>query len=115
MVIDFKNMETKTIENFMGGKKEIKANIFNDVNNKILFGHIEPGASIGLHRHTTSSEIIFILLGEATIIYDEIIEKVSEGMAHYCPLGHEHSLINNSLKPITFLAIVPNQEILVAK
>lgn len=78
MIIDFEKIKETHIDNFKGGEKYIAAKMFVDNNNKIMFGYIIPGASIGLHTHTESSEIVYILKGKATIIYDnceEIVHK----------------------------------------
>ena len=68
-----------------------------------------PGASIGLHTHETSSEVIYILEGEGKVLYDGAYEAVSAGSCHYCPKGHTHSLINDSEKDLYFLAVIPEQ------
>lgn len=107
MILDFSNMETKVMEHFYGGEKAISANMLVDENNKILYGKLEPGASIGLHKHETSSEIIYILQGSGKVLYDGQYEKVSKGLCHYCKKGHEHSLINDSDENLIFFAVVP--------
>lgn len=106
MIIDFKNMEQTKLENFYGGEKTFIANLYIDDTNKILRGKLEPGASIGMHRHEKGSEIIFILSGSGKVLYDEGEEEVTEGMCHYCPNGHAHSLINNSSEALIFFAVV---------
>ena len=101
MIINFNEIEETVIPNFKGGEKSIVSHMFVDKNNKIMCGCLEPGASIGLHTHDTSSEIIYILNGE--------YESVSEGLCHYCPKGHSHSLINDSKSDLVFFAVVPEQ------
>ena len=64
---------------------------------------------IGLHTHDTSSEIIYILNGTGKVLYDGEYESVSEGLCHYCPKGHSHSLINDSKSNLVFFAVVPEQ------
>ena len=40
--------------------------------------------------------------------YDDTTEYLKPGECHYCPLGHSHSLINNSdTEELCFLAVVP--------
>lgn len=104
MIIDFEKIK----ETHKGGEKYISAKMFVDNNNKIMFGYIIPGASIGLHTHTESSEIVYILKGKATIIYDNCEEIVTQGQIHYCPEGHSHALFNKEEENIEYLAIVPN-------
>ena len=60
MIIDFENMETQVMNNFKDGEKYTEAKMFVDDNNRIMFGRLIPGASIGLHKHKGSSEIIFV-------------------------------------------------------
>lgn len=109
MIIDFKNMQETELPNFYGGEKSFIAKIFNDGKNKILYGRLESGASIGVHTHETSSEIIYILKGSGKMLFDGEYEALSEGMCHYCPKGHTHSLINSSDGDLVFFAVVPEQ------
>ena len=55
MKIELDNIEYEIKDNFNGGKKYFKVKTFNDGLNKIM---LITGASIGLHTHTDSSEII---------------------------------------------------------
>lgn len=68
-----------------------------------------PERLLGLHTHDTSSEIIYILNGTGKVLYDGEYESVSEGLCHYCPKGHSHSLINDSKSNLVFFAVVPEQ------
>lgn len=65
MIIDFNNIPETIISHFYNGEKEIAAHMYVDGQNKIMRGKLSPGASIGLHTHQTSSEIIYILQGPA--------------------------------------------------
>ena len=89
MIIDFDKIKETHIDNFKGGEKYI-------------------AAKIGLHTHTESSEIVYILKGKATIIYDNCEEIVTQGQIHYCPEGHSHALFNKGEENIEYLAIVQN-------
>lgn len=110
MIIDFDSMELKVLPAFKGGEKEYRANMFDDENGKIMRGKLIPGASIGLHTHTDSSEIIFVKAGEGTLIEDGGEPMpVKEGLCLYCPKGHSHTLINTSDKDLDFYAAVPKQ------
>lgn len=109
MVIDFNAMEEKRMPEFKGGVGELIARMHVDENGKIMCGKLEPGSTIGLHTHDTSSEIIYILSGKADYIYDDTTESVSAGGCHYCPKGHTHSMINNGPEDLIFLAVVPEQ------
>lgn len=109
MNIDFKNTEPTVIPNFKGGEKSITAKMFFDGKNRILHGVLESGATIGEHTHETNSEIIYILSGNGKVLFDGKYEPVTEGMVHYCPKGHTHSLINDSDSNLEFFAVVPEQ------
>lgn len=109
MLLDFDKIEEVNLPNFKGGELSMDARMFFDGTNRIFPARLQPGASIGLHTHDTSSEIIFITHGTATVLYDgeEIIVK--EGQCHYCPKGHTHSLMNKSDSEICFNAVVAEQ------
>ncbi len=110
MILDFDKIPLKTIVNFNGGEKEFRANMFIDeTGNKIFVGRLIPGASIGLHTHETSSEIMYILEGSGKVLYNGEELRVKKGDAHYCPKGHTHSLINDTTKDLVFFAAVPVQ------
>lgn len=110
MVIDFSNIELSVMPHFKGGEGDTKSRIFFDGMNKIMLGCLDPGCTIGYHIHDTSSEIIYILGGQARCLYDDGEELLSPGQCHYCPKGHSHSLINASAtEPLTYFAIVPEQ------
>ena len=109
MLIEFDKMETAVIPHMRGGEKTVSAQMFTDSMGKIMRGRLIPGASIGLHTHETSSEVIYILSGKADFLYDEGTEEVHAGECHYCPKGHSHSMINNGEEDLIFFAVVPEQ------
>ena len=109
MLIDFSQMEETVIPNFLGGEGALRAKMRVDELGKILHGVLEPGSTIGLHTHETSSEIIYILAGTGRVLYDGGDESLSAGSCHYCPKGHAHSLINDGGELLEFFAVVPNQ------
>lgn len=107
MKIEFSTLKEKDIPEFNGGVGITHLRMFEDANEKILFGRLEPGAAIGLHSHMTSSETIFILSGRGAVLYDGTMEPVEPGDCHYCPKGHSHSLINQGEEELVFWAVVP--------
>ena len=112
MLIEFGKMETTVIPHMRGGEKEVSAQMYTDSLGKIMRGTLIPGASIGLHTHETSSEIIYILSGTGKVLCGGACEPLSAGSCHYCPKGHEHSLINDSAEggeDLVFFAVVPEQ------
>lgn len=106
MIIDFSKIEKTVIKNFRGGEKDTVANMFVDDKNRIMKGRLIPVASIGIHTHETNSEVIYFLEGEGKVLYDEKYFKVEKGLCHYCPMGHSHSLINDSNSDLIFFAVV---------
>ena len=109
MNIDFSEMELSVLPSFKGGEKELRAKMFFDGANRIMKGLLIPGASIGMHTHEDSSEIIFITSGRGSVILDGDSSPVYAGLCHYCPKGHTHSLVNDSDADLEFLAVVPIQ------
>ena len=109
MLIDFSTLEEQKIPCFRGGEEVTAARMFVDPLVKIMSGHLEPGASIGMHTHETNSEIIHVLSGDGKVICDGQTEVLPAGSCHYCPKGHTHSLINDSDAGLTFFAVIPEQ------
>ena len=70
MKIDFKKIEETIVPNFKGGEGRYIMKHYTDDKVKIMFGRLEPGCSIGLHTHEMNSEIMYILSGVATYIYE---------------------------------------------
>lgn len=115
MIIDFNNMELSIFPEFKGGEKEFAANMYFDGTNRIFKGRLVPGASIGMHTHDDSCEVIFLLEGKGTIVEKhgeepETMTSVSAGDCLYCPKSHSHSLRNTSVEgDLVFYAVVPKQ------
>lgn len=109
MIIDFDKQNEQQLDAFKGGEKYYCMKAFSDERNKIMLGRLVPGASIGVHTHESDSEIIFVISGEGKVYYDGKYETVCAGQCHYCPMGHQHSLINNSNSDLIFYAVVAKQ------
>jgi len=95
---------------FKGGEKELWTKMHADENNKILLGRLKPGATVGLHKHEGSSEIIYVLEGKATVIDDGVPLQILAGEAHYCQEGHSHAVINDGPEDFVFFAVVPTHK-----
>ena len=108
MKINFNQIELSKIDNFKNGEKYIEANMYVDTDNRIMKGKLIKGASIGVHTHDVSSEIVFIISGVATFICEGKTEIVKPGEAHYCKKGESHTLINKYDEDLIFYAVVPN-------
>lgn len=110
MLIDFTQIDESVTQSFYGGEKELSSHMFTDnLGNRILRGKLEPGASIGYHKHENGSEIIYVLHGSGKALYDDGQETLTAGLCHYCPKGHSHSLINNGGEDLVFFAVVAAQ------
>ena len=109
MILDLMKMPEQPMRNFKGGEGIAWVRMFNDEHNRIAIIRVQPGCSIGMHTHETSSEIIWFLSGSGKAICDGIEERVAPGGCHYCPKGHAHTLINDGSEDLTFFAVVPQQ------
>lgn len=109
MVMEMKNGECKDFPNFKGGEDKLTANMFFDGTNRILYGRLVPGASIGYHKHEGNCEMIYILEGKAKYLMDDGVEYAVAGQCHYCPEGHSHAMINEGTEDLVFFAVVPKQ------
>ncbi|MCQ2974652.1 MAG: cupin domain-containing protein [Bacteroidales bacterium] len=109
MVIDYKSAKFEDFPNFKGGEKKLTASMFFDGKCRMFQGVLENGASIGLHRHETSCEMIYVIEGEGNVIIEGKSENVSAGCLHYCPKGAEHTLINSGNNPLKFIAFIAEQ------
>ena len=108
-MIKFDEIEEKQIPNFHGGEGVTCAAMFVDDVNRIMRGKLSKGCSIGLHRHDTSSEILYVLSGQGQTICDGVEERLSAGDCHYCKKGSQHTLINIGEEDLIFFAVVPQQ------
>ena len=106
MKIDFDKIEEKVVPNFKGGEGQYIMKQFADNKVKIMYGKLEPGCSIGLHTHEMNCEIMYILSGVATFIYEGEEEIVLPGQVHYNPMDKQHTLINKEKEDLTFFAVV---------
>lgn len=107
MIIDFNEITREILLNFKGGEGELHTRNFIDDKCKIMMSSLAPGASSGYHKHEGNCEIVYIINGDGYFCYDGVNEPFTKGDVHYCPMGHSHSMHNNSEDDIIYLAIVP--------
>ena len=110
MLIRFDELEPSVVSHMKGGQGEARVQLVQDVDNKIMRSVLAPGASIGLHTHETSSEVMYFLSGTGKVLYDGVWEPVAPGTCHYCPKGHSHSLVNDGTEDLVTFAVVPEHE-----
>lgn len=110
MVIDFNKMDETATPNFKGGEGITKMRVQYDGLNKIMYGHLDVGCTIGYHTHEENSEMIYITKGRARCRYDDTEETLTAGQCLYCARGHSHSLENASdSEPLEYFAVVAEQ------
>lgn len=107
MIIDPKNIEEVTLNGFKGGKGPLLTRNYADDKCKIMFSTLPAGSTSGLHTHEGNCEIVYVISGTPTFVYDGKVETVSPGQVHYCPEGHCHYMENNTTENVKYLAIVP--------
>ena len=67
---------------------------------------LDPGASIGEHRHEGSEELYLLLEGEGVATLDGASFPVGSGDAYLTKDGHTHGLANCTEEPLRFLAVL---------
>lgn len=108
-VIDFDTLPEKVQEGMRGGKGLAYVRSFNDDLNKVMRVKLASGASVGVHTHDDSSEIIMVLEGCGLVLFDGRPLTLDEGNIHYCPKGHTHAIINDSREDLVLCCVVPQQ------
>ena len=108
MLIHLNQIEETPAEHMLGGEGTIYLRRFMDDAGKIMLVRVQPGCSIGMHTHETSSEVCYILSGCAKVLYDGKVLPLEPGVAHYCPKGHSHSVFNDGDEEMTMYCVVSN-------
>lgn len=111
MIIDPNKIKEEILVGFKGGNGELATRNYVDDKCKIMFSHLQPGASSGLHKHEGNCEIVYIISGKATFYYDGKKETAEQGQAHYCPEGHEHYMKNDTDEDLYYFAVVPEHHL----
>ena len=76
--------------------------------NARLFAEItlNPGCSIGYHRHDSETEYYFVLSGTGTVNDDGTEVQVKQGDSIITGNGASHSIVNSGSVPLVFYAII---------
>lgn len=109
MLIDFSAMAETTIPHLNNGEGIVSAKMFMQPNVKVMISRLPVGSSIGLHQHTSSYELNYVLSGSGIAICDGVEEALSVGTCQYCPQGSSHSLINSGKTDLVLFTVVPEQ------
>ena len=107
MKIDSEKIPEEHIEGFKGGKGKLDTRNYIDDKARIMYSTLRPGACSGKHEHKGSFEAMFVVSGELTVHYDDVIEIIKMGQVHYCPDGHSHWFENCTDHDVIYYAIVP--------
>lgn len=74
-----------------------------------MISRLPVGASNGLNKLTTSSEMIYVLSGLGKAICENIEEELVTGVCQYCPKGSSHSVKNTGTEDLVLFIVVPEQ------
>lgn len=107
MLLNFDQREEQLVPNPRGGEGQMRKRAFQNEDIQIMDLHLAPHSVIGLHPHTADSEMYYIVSGRGRVLYDGEELPVQTGSCHYCPRGHEHSLINDGDEDMVILAVIP--------
>lgn len=103
MNINFNNIPTQTLSALHGGAGDLVARIYESENVKVMPFRLQPGASVGLHRHE-GMEVIYVLYGAGKVVCDGVEEDITVDICHICPPGSEHSIVNTGGVELVALA-----------
>lgn len=107
MIINFDKMDEQLVPNPRGGEGQMRKRAFQNEDVQIMHLTLAPRSAIGVHAHVDDSEMYYIISGTGRVIYDGGELPVQSGSCHYCPRGHEHSLVNDSDEDMVILAVIP--------
>lgn len=105
MLTGFENIKEAAIFHLNGGDGDVSAKIFLDSACKIMISRLPAGASIGMYKHTGSSEINCVLKA----VCEGAKEVLTAGVCQYCPRGVSHSIINAGTKDLILFTAAPQQ------
>ena len=83
----------------LDGSTEKNARMFAEVT-------LNPGSSIGYHRHDSETEYYFILSGSGTVNDDGKEVQIKQGDAIITGNGASHSIKNTGSVPLVFHAVI---------
>ncbi|MCM1561806.1 MAG: cupin domain-containing protein [Butyrivibrio sp.] len=106
MLIDFNEITERKGPGMNGGTGELSAKMYIAEQGKIIPCRIHIGGSIGLHLHTTSDDINYIISGTGKAICDGQEEALVQGVCHICKKGSEHSIINTGNEDLVMITVV---------
>lgn len=84
MLIDFNTIKEITVPGMNNGTGSMTDKMYMDERGKIIPCTIHPGGSIGIHQHTASDDINYVLSGMGKTICDDKGELLNAGCCHIC-------------------------------
>lgn len=109
MRVDFDGIKEQEINNFKDGKGSIVLKMDTKKDVTFISARLKPGSSVGMHKHLTDSETIYVISGHGKTVCDGETEILKPGSVTFCPVGYSHCLINDGDEDLVFLGIVPKQ------
>lgn len=106
MLINFNEIQERTVPGMNGGAGEMSAKMYMDDHGKVIPCRIHAGGSIGMHAHPSSDDINYILSGTGKAICDGQEEDLEPGTCHICRKGSEHCIINTGHEDLVMLTVV---------
>ena len=111
MKIEFSKLPEYVIHADHEGGGILRSTMAGDSLVNISYGILEPGSSIGYHKHENSSEVIYILSGTALCVCDGEQELIPAGRVHFCPNNHSHSMRSFDNEKLIFFSVVSDHTI----
>jgi len=112
MIIRGEELQQQTMEKPRGGAGtairmayEAACGFKGEVTNFAIM-QLEAGSSIGYHAHAGDMELYLMLDGTAKTNDNGAEETLSAGDMLVTKDGESHNLVNDTLEPVTFLAII---------
>ena len=106
MLLDFNEIKELTIPGMNNGTGMMTVKMYIDEQGKIIPCAIHAGGSIGLHKHTTSDDINYVLSGNGKAVCDGKEEILKKGTCHICQKGSEHSIVNTGDEDLVLITVV---------
>ena len=111
MVIHRNEMKVEEMERLREGEGKTKMTYLLDASNEKntrLLAEItlNPGCSIGYHKHEAETEYYFILSGEGSVNDDGKEVPVKQGDSIITGNGASHSIKNTGSDPLVFHAVI---------
>lgn len=112
MIIKKADQKTAVVHGLAGGKGDAHVTTLlpaeESANTGRLFATVtlQPGESVGYHKHEGEYEIYWILDGTGVITEDGKEYTAEPGDLHQCKSGSMHGIENRSSAPVSFLAFI---------